>query len=131
MDEQKLFAGQRIRRLRKDRGLTQARMAEDLGISTSYLNLLERNQRPLTAQALLRLADSYDIDVKEFSGSLEARAMTLLQEVFRDPLFEGRVAEAEMRDIAAASPEGPAPTTTTSNCMDSRVIRTSGGVGNY
>ena len=31
--------------------------------------------------------------------------MTLLQEVFRDPLFEGRVAEAEMRDIAAASPE--------------------------
>ena len=105
MDEQKLFAGQRIRRLRKDRGLTQARMAEDLGISTSYLNLIERNQRPLTAQTLLRLADSYDIDVKEFSGSAEARAMTQLQEVFRDPMFEGQVSEAEMRDISAASPE--------------------------
>jgi predicted transcriptional regulator/DNA-binding XRE family transcriptional regulator len=105
MDDQKLFVGQRIRRLRKERGLTQARMAEDLGISTSYLNLLERNQRPLTAQTLLRLAQSYDIDVKEFSGSAEARATALLQEVFRDPLFEGRIGEAEIRDLAAASPE--------------------------
>jgi transcriptional regulator with XRE-family HTH domain len=94
MDDQKLFVGQRIRRLRKERGLTQARMAEDLGISTSYLNLLERNQRPLTAQTLLRLAQSYDIDVKEFSGSAEARATALLQEVLRDPLFEGRIGEA-------------------------------------
>ena len=82
MDEQKLFAGQRIRRVRKERGLTQARMADDLGISTSYLNLIERNQRPLTAQTLLKLADAYDIDLKEFSGSGEARAMTQLQEVF-------------------------------------------------
>lgn len=105
MEDQKLFAGQRIRRLRKDRGLTQSRMAEDLGISTSYLNLIERNQRPLTAQTLLKLAGVYDIDVKEFSGSEEARAITRLQEVFRDPLFEGRIGDAEIRDIASASPE--------------------------
>ena len=50
MNEQKLFAGPRIRRMRKERARTQARMAEELGISTSYLNLIERNQRPLTAR---------------------------------------------------------------------------------
>ena len=105
MDDVKLFAGQRIRRVRKDRGLTQARMAEDLGISTSYLNLIERNQRPLTAQTLLKLAGAYDIDIKEFSGSAEARAMAQLQEVFRDPLFDGRVGETELKEIAAASPD--------------------------
>jgi XRE family transcriptional regulator, fatty acid utilization regulator len=104
MDDQKLFAGQRIRRVRKDRGLTQARMADDLGISTSYLNLIERNQRPLTAQTLLKLADAYDIDLKEFSGSAEARAMTQLQEVFRDPMFDDRIGETEIKDMAAASP---------------------------
>lgn len=105
MDDQKLFAGQRIRRVRKERGLTQARMADDLGISTSYMNLIERNQRPLTAQTLLKLADAYDIDMKEFSGGAEARAVTRLQEVFRDPMFEERIGETEIRDIAAASPD--------------------------
>ena len=104
MEDQKLFAGQRIRRVRTERGLTQARMADDLGISTSYLNLIERNQRPLTAQTLLKLADAYEIDLKEFSGSGEARAMTQLQEVFRDPLFDNRISDAEIKDMAAASP---------------------------
>lgn len=104
MEDQKLFAGQRVRRVRKERGLTQARMADDLGISTSYLNLIERNQRPLTAQTLLKLADAYEIDLKEFSGSGEARAMTQLQEVFRDPMFDDRIGETEIKDMAAASP---------------------------
>ena len=39
-------------------------MAEDLGVSPSYLNHLERNQRPVTAQVLLRLAETYDIDIR-------------------------------------------------------------------
>ena len=48
--------------LRKREGLTQAAMAAQLGISPSYLNLVERNQRPLTARLLVRLAEAYDFD---------------------------------------------------------------------
>jgi isochorismate synthase len=33
-------------------------MAEALAVSPSYLNLIERNQRPLTASILLRMADA-------------------------------------------------------------------------
>ena len=51
--DRKLFLGARLKRLRRDLGLTQTRMAEDLGVSPSYLNLLERNQRPVTAQVLV------------------------------------------------------------------------------
>lgn len=102
---QKIFAGPRLRRLRRERGLTQARMAEDLAISTSYLNLMERDQRPVTAAVLLRLAETFDIDIKAFAGDEEAGALADLQEVFSDPLFEGRISRAELRDIAAASPE--------------------------
>ncbi len=106
MNEQKLFAGPRIRRMRKERALTQARMAEELGISTSYLNLIERNHRPLTAQLLLRLADSYDVDFKSFTGGAEAQAMAALREVFTDPLFEGfDISRHELGELAAASPE--------------------------
>ena len=49
----KLFLGARLKRLRRDRGLQQTAMAGQLGISPSYLNHLERNQRPVTAAILL------------------------------------------------------------------------------
>lgn len=63
MSERKIFAGPRIRRIRNERGLTQTAMAEALGISPSYLNLIERNQRPLTVQLLLKLASVYKLDL--------------------------------------------------------------------
>ena len=75
--ERKLFLGARLKRLRREIGLTQARMAQDLDISPSYLNHLERNQRPLTAQILLRLADSYDIDLRAFSSGESAPSKDL------------------------------------------------------
>ncbi len=104
-EARKIFAGPRIRRLRRDLGLTQVRMAEELGISTSYLNLIERNQRPLTAQLLLKLAETYDIDLKTLAGDEEQQAVAQLQEIFSDPLLAGtEVLQQEIRDIAAASP---------------------------
>ena len=48
----KMFMGARLRRLREDRGLTQAALASALGLSPSYLNQLENNQRPLTVSLL-------------------------------------------------------------------------------
>ena len=56
----KLFVGPRFRRIRQQLGLSQTQIAEGLGISPSYINLIERNQRPVTAQILLRLAESYE-----------------------------------------------------------------------
>ena len=103
--ERKLFAGPRIRRLRRELGLTQAAMAASLGISTSYLNLLERDQRPVSAQILLRLVDVFDIDPRGLAGDEEARAQAQLHEVFADPMFRDTpLSQAELKDLAAASP---------------------------
>jgi predicted transcriptional regulator/transcriptional regulator with XRE-family HTH domain len=60
--------GPRLRRLRRDLGLTQADMAADLEISAPYVALLERNQRPMTADMLLRLARTYTIDLADLAG---------------------------------------------------------------
>jgi predicted transcriptional regulator/transcriptional regulator with XRE-family HTH domain len=87
--DRKLFLGGRLGRLRRDLGLTQTRMAEDLGVSPSYLNHLERNQRPVTAQILLRLAQTYDLDLRAFSGELDQGAEADLQEALADPMFRG------------------------------------------
>jgi predicted transcriptional regulator/DNA-binding XRE family transcriptional regulator len=85
--ERKLYLGGRLRRLRRELGLNQSAMAGELGVSPSYLNHLERNQRPVTAQVLLRLAQSYDVDLKGFTAEGEGTSAEDLAEIFADPLF--------------------------------------------
>ncbi|MEZ5894577.1 MAG: helix-turn-helix transcriptional regulator [Parvularculaceae bacterium] len=50
-------------------------MAADLEVSPSYVTLIERNQRPLPADLLIRMADAYGLDLAAFSsGEDETRA---------------------------------------------------------
>jgi predicted transcriptional regulator/transcriptional regulator with XRE-family HTH domain len=106
MDEtRKLFVGPRLKRLRRDRNLSQAGMAEELGISPSYLNLMERNQRPITAQVLIRLSHAYSLDPREFATDDHERTVSELDEVFADPLFRSApVSRLEMRETVESAP---------------------------
>lgn len=105
MAEQKIFAGPRIRRIRKARDLTQTAMAAALGISPSYLNLIERNQRPLTVQLLLKLSSVYQIDPEELQGETSAGSLGALREVFSDPLIAGELSgDHELVELAEAAP---------------------------
>ncbi|NBR41157.1 MAG: XRE family transcriptional regulator, partial [Alphaproteobacteria bacterium] len=52
---EKPMIGHKIRKLRGDLGLTQSDMAAAIGISASYLNLIEHNQRPVTVALLFKL----------------------------------------------------------------------------
>jgi len=86
---QKFFAGTQIRRLREAHTLTQGAFAERLGISTSYLNQIENNQRPLSASVLLSLAQSFSVDLTEFAQEDTDRLLGDLKEALADPLFAG------------------------------------------
>ena len=104
MAENKIFAGPKVRRIRNALGLTQTAMAEGLSISPSYLNLIERNQRPLTVQLLLRLASVYKIDLDDLQGE-SGGSVRQLREVFADPLLSGELpGEQELLEIAEAAP---------------------------
>ncbi len=97
--------GVRLRRLREARGLTQAALAKRLEISPSYLNQIERNQRPLTAAVLLRLNAAFDVDMRIFSDSEGARLLTDLRAALADQGAEAsavelRVLTDEMPEIA-------------------------------
>jgi predicted transcriptional regulator/transcriptional regulator with XRE-family HTH domain len=97
--------GAKIRALRREKGLTQAQLAARLGISPSYLNLIEHNRRALSAPLLIRLAELFDLDLRTLSADHYARALADLMEVFGDPLFDAHdVTNAEVRELAAASP---------------------------
>jgi predicted transcriptional regulator/DNA-binding XRE family transcriptional regulator len=100
-----LFIGPRLRRLRRELGITQQAMADDLDISPSYVALLERNQRPLTADMLLRLARTYGLDVTDLAnedGQFYARRIA---EVLRDPIFADiDLPPLEVADLATSFP---------------------------
>ena len=79
--------GYRIREQRRVKGVTQAAMARRLGISPSYLNLIETNKRAVGGSLLVRLAQFLDMDVDALSGVIERRLSDDLREMPTDPLF--------------------------------------------
>ena len=59
--------GERIRRLRQERRLTQARLAKELFISQNYLSELERGQGSFTAEQLLTILRFFNVPVDYFA----------------------------------------------------------------
>lgn len=105
MNERSVYIGAKLRRLRREQGLTQAAMAEDLGISPSYVALMERNQRAVTAEMLLRLARTYGLDLKALADAGEAGQSRRLSEALRDPLFADiDFSPSEAEDVAVGYP---------------------------
>ncbi|MFZ2996660.1 helix-turn-helix domain-containing protein [Sphingobium sp.] len=105
LNDRKLYLGPKLRVLRRELGLNQTRMAEELGVSASYLNHLERNQRPLTAQMLLRLANTYDIDIRDFTATPAEGGAGDLTEILSDALVRDiGVGRDEMLEVAENYP---------------------------
>lgn len=105
MAENKIFAGPRLRRLRQTLQLTQSAMARQLSISPSYLNLIERNQRPLTVQLLLKLSSTYDIDLGSLHDDQRPISIAELNKIFADPLLAGELpSNSELVDLVDVAP---------------------------
>ncbi len=104
-DSQPLYLGPRLKRLRRELGLTQQVMAEDLEISPSYVALLERNQRPLTVSLLLRLARIYQLDVTDLASEDSSDYARRIADMLRDPIFADiDLPTLEIADVATNFP---------------------------
>ncbi|WP_439596531.1 helix-turn-helix domain-containing protein [Falsiroseomonas sp.] len=98
--------GRTIRRLRQEKRLTQQALAVRLGISASYLNLIEHDQRPVTASLLIKLGQVLTVDLAALSGTGERQAEAGLREVLSDPLLGlEEVPEAEIATLAGSAPQ--------------------------
>ena len=101
----KIMVGHKLRKLRKELGISQAQMSEELGISASYLNLLENNMRPVTVQLLFKLGQTYDIDLKEMAEDDSARLTARLIEIFADPILsEQALTRRDIQQMAQNQP---------------------------
>lgn len=106
MTDTNILAGPALRRLRKRESLTQAAMAGMLGISPSYLNLIERNQRPLSARVLVQVIERFDFDPRSLReddaiGGLDGLVRRLSDKRFSDLAID----REEMQEFLAAAPQ--------------------------
>ena len=101
----KIFAGARIRILRQSLNLTQAVFAQQIAISTSYLNQIENNQRALSGSVILALVDVFNFDLTELALDGAGKVSVDLQEILTDPVFaDNEVLTQEIKVAATNAP---------------------------
>src|SRR4029450_490236 len=97
--------GHRVRALRRRVGLNQAQLAQKLGISPSYLNLIEHDRRALSAPLLIQLSRLLELDLSAFAGAAAARVVPAPLEPFGDSLSDGHdLPASDVRELAATAP---------------------------
>ena len=100
----KTFVGSRVRQLRRERGFSQAALAQMLDISPSYLNQIEHDVRPLTVSVLLRITEVFGVDAGFFASQDDTRLVAELREVTLDRDLDIDIDAGELADIVNAHP---------------------------
>lgn len=96
--------GMRLRRLREERGLSQSAAARALGLSASYYNQIENDERPLTVAVLVKVSAVFGVDVQVFSEEEEARLISDMREALTASVTGESISAAELRGLATGMP---------------------------
>ncbi len=100
-----IWLGNKIRRLRREQDIAQVVLARQLGISASYLNMIERNQRPVTLRLLERSSEVFGLSATSLAEDDDARILAELTELFGDPVFrENTVSRDDLQEIINVAP---------------------------
>ncbi|WP_322891313.1 MULTISPECIES: helix-turn-helix domain-containing protein [unclassified Yoonia] len=89
------MTGTRIREKRLDLGLRQAAVAQAVGISPSYLNLIEHNRRPIGGKLLADLARALGVDPSGLAGGADRDLLDQLHSAATLAGDKAEVARAE------------------------------------
>ncbi|HNP55480.1 MAG TPA: short-chain fatty acyl-CoA regulator family protein [Gordonia sp. (in: high G+C Gram-positive bacteria)] len=99
----KSHSGARLRRLREEQKISQAALARRLDLSTSYVNQLENDHRPLTIPVLMALRREFDLAPDYFANDTDARLVGDLSEAAGHTEFDG-ITQAEIEELVARMP---------------------------
>jgi len=80
--------GSRIRKERRSKGLSQSDLSKNLGISASYLNLLESGRRTITVPLLIKIGNELSLSLKDLTVESNKRILSDVMDVLSNELFE-------------------------------------------
>lgn len=64
-DERMIAFGRRVREVRKDKGISQERLAEMAGIDRSYMGNIERGEKNITLKKAYEICDALEIKIQD------------------------------------------------------------------
>lgn len=97
--------GSKIRERRKALGRTQAALAIEIGISASYLNLIEANKRQIGGHLLQKVAAALEVELESLDDAVEKRLAEHLHELTAEPLLRNlEIAPSSAFDLIGRHP---------------------------
>ena len=106
MSQINLKIGPKIKAFRRQLGLQANKLAEELGISPSYLNLIESGKRKIDGNLLLKVCEKLNIELSHLTSKTDINLENTLSEILDDKLFEDLdILSPEVKDLVETNPK--------------------------
>jgi len=97
--------GFKIKNARRKASISQADLSAKLGISSSYLNLIESGKRNVNVDLLLKVSEVLNIELKDLSKKEDANLYHDALDLLGDNIFEDLdITNIEVKDLANNNP---------------------------
>ncbi len=98
--------GPKIKAFRRQLGLQANKLAEELDISPSYLNLIEGGKRKIDGDLLLKVCEKLKIELSDLTSKSDANLENSISEILDDKLFEDLdILGPEVKDLVSTNPK--------------------------
>ncbi len=106
MSQLGLKIGPKIKAFRRQLGLQANKLAESLGISPSYLNLIESGKRKIDGDLLLKVCEKLKIQLSDLTTKSDLNLANNISELLDDQLFEDLdILGPEVQDLVNTNPK--------------------------
>ena len=106
MSQLDLKIGPKIKAFRRQLGLQANKLAEELSISPSYLNLIEGGKRKIDGDLLLKICEKLNIELSQLTSKTDVNLENTLSEILDDKLFEDLdILGPEVQDLVNTNPK--------------------------
>jgi len=98
--------GPKIKAFRRQLGMQANKLAEELGISPSYLNLIEKGKRKIDGDLLLKVCEKLRIELSDLTSKTDLNLENNISELLSDELFEDLdILGPEVKDLVNTNPK--------------------------
>ena len=101
-----LKIGPKIKAFRRQLGLQANKFSERLGISPSYLNLIEAGKRKIDGNLLIKISKELRIDLSDLTSKKDLNLENDISDLLDDQLFEDLdILGPEVKDLVSSNPK--------------------------
>ncbi|SVA63976.1 uncharacterized protein METZ01_LOCUS116830 [marine metagenome] len=98
--------GPKIKAFRRQLGMQANKLAEELDISPSYLNLIEKGKRKIDGDLLIKVCEKLRIELSDLTSKTDLNLENNISELLGDELFEDLdILGPEVKDLVNSNPK--------------------------